>query len=98
TLLTCLNGYYVDPTANDVFAEVALKNPNGGASAVWASSGLTTADIQEVMAKRFYYLIGNDPNFVRIGDLIKDSKTTIPFGRDVRLTWSFLGDPSMKVK
>jgi hypothetical protein len=98
TLLTCLNGYFVDSSANDVFAEVALKNPNGGAAAVWASAGLTTADVQEVMARRFYYLLGNDPNFVRIGDIIRDAKTTIPFGRDVRLTWSLLGDPAMKVR
>jgi hypothetical protein len=98
TLLTCLNGYYVEAGSADVFGEVALKNPNGGATAVWASSGLTTADIQEVMAKRFFYLLGNNPSFTRIGDLIKDSKTTIPFGRDVRLSWALLGDPSMKVK
>ncbi len=98
TLLTCLNGYYVEPTADDVFGEVALKNPNGSSIAVWASSGLTTPDVQEVMARRFYSKLGSDPAMTRIGDAIIESKAQIPFGRDVRLSWSLLGDPTMKIK
>ncbi len=94
-MLTCLNGYFV--TSTDSLSEVLLKNPNGGAAADWASSGLTTPDVQEVMATRFYNQIG-DGNSGRIGDLIKDAKTTINFGRDVRLSWVLLGDPAMKVK
>ena len=96
TLLTCLNGYFIE-TTSDSLAEVLLKNPNGGAAAAWASSGLTTPDIQEVMGTRFYNQIGVG-NINRIGDLIKDAKTTINFGRDVRLSWVLLGDPAMKVR
>ena len=74
-----------------------LKNPNGGTVSTWASSGLTTPDAQEVMATRFYNQIAAG-NITRIGDLIKDAKTAINFGRDVRLSWVLLGDPTMKVK
>nr|MDQ3041432.1 C25 family cysteine peptidase [Acidobacteriota bacterium] len=95
TMLTCLNGYFINPT--DSLSEVLLKNQNGGAVSTWSSTGLTTADIQDVMATRFYGQIGAG-NFTRIGDLIKDAKTTINFGRDVRLSWALLGDPTMKVK
>lgn len=95
TMLTCLNGYFINPT--DSLSEVLLKNQNGGAVSTWSSTGLTTPDIQEVMAMRFYNQIGAG-NITRIGDLIKDAKTTINFGRDVRLSWALLGDPTMKVK
>jgi Peptidase family C25 len=95
TMLTCLNGYFVQP--NDSLSEILLKNPNGGAVAAWASSGLTTPDIQEIMATRFFNQI-NVGNLTRIGDLIKDAKTTINSGRDVRLSWILLGDPAMKIK
>jgi hypothetical protein len=95
TMLTCLNGYFIQPT--DSMSEILLKNPNGGAVATWSSTGLTTPDIQEVMATRFYNQIGAR-NIGRLGDLVNDAKTTINFGRDVRLSWVLLGDPTLKVK
>ncbi len=95
TMLTCLNGYFVQPT--DSLSEVLMKNPNGGAVSAWASSGLTTPDIQEIMATRFFNQI-NVGTITRLGDLIKDAKTTINSGRDVRLSWILLGDPAMKIK
>ncbi len=95
TMLTCLNGYFIQPS--DSLSEVLLKNPNGGAVAVWASSGLTTPDIQEIMGTRFYNQIGVG-SITRLGDLVNDAKTTINFGRDVRLSWVLLGDPTMKTK
>ncbi len=96
TMLTCLNGYFFAPTG-DSLSEVLLKNPNGGAVAAWASSGLTTPDIQEIMGTRFYNQVAAG-EITRLGDLIKDAKATINFGRDVRLSWVLLGDPTMKVK
>lgn len=97
TMLTCLNGYFIQPT--DSLSEVLLKNPNGGAVAAWASSGLTTPDIQEIMATRFYSQIGGgSTNMTKMGDFVNDAKSTINFGHDVRLSWVLLGDPTMKVK
>ena len=96
TMLTCLNGYFLPPNL-DSMAEVLIKNPNGGAVMAWASTGETTPDVQGVMAKRFYDQIGAN-NSMLLGDLVKDAKTAIPAGRDVRLSWALFGDPTMKVK
>lgn len=98
TLLTCLNGYFVPPNPlSESLAEVLLKAPNGGSPAVWASTGETTPDIQEIMATRFFQQLSLG-NMKRLGDLANDAKTTINAGRDVRLSWALLGDPMLKVR
>lgn len=99
TMLTCLNGYFISTdttSASDGLAEAMLKEPNG-AVAAWASSGLTTPDVQEIMATRFYGQLGAK-TFSRLGDLIRDAKTSIDGGRDVRLSWVLLGDPTLKIR
>lgn len=99
TMLTCLNGNFINPdqtSAGDSLGEALLK-AQYGAVAAWASSGLTTADVQEIMATRFYQQMGAG-NFNRLGDAIKDAKTAINGGRDVRLSWVLLGDPTLKVR
>ena len=97
TMLTCLNGYFLPPNI-DSLAETLIKNPNGGAVMAWASAGLTTPDVQEIMARRFYSQIGNDTTSGRLGDFVRDAKAAIPGGRDVRLSWTVFGDPTLKVK
>ncbi|MGI8495282.1 MAG: C25 family cysteine peptidase [Pyrinomonadaceae bacterium] len=100
TMLTCLNGYFISPyqdTASQSLSEALLASDKG-AVASWASSGLTTPDVQEVMATRFYQQLGSAGNTMRLGDLVKDAKTEISYGRDVRLSWVLLGDPTLKVK
>ncbi|HMS41973.1 MAG TPA: C25 family cysteine peptidase [Pyrinomonadaceae bacterium] len=109
TMLTCLNGYFIR-NDNDSLAERLLKakwfeevmpgtyNVNQvGAAASWTSTGKTTPDVQEVMAARFLNQVtaGTIPRF---GDLIRDSKSTVIGGRDVRLSWVLLGDPTMKLR
>lgn len=96
TSLTCLNGAY-HLLNIESFAETITKAPNGGAVAVWASTGLTTPDVQEVMATRFYAKL-SEGNIPRIGDLIVDAKTQLIGGSDVRLSWGLLGDPMLKVR
>lgn len=95
-MLTCLNGYFIHPVNNGL-SESLLKKSNGGAVAAWSSTGLTTPDIQEVMARRFFKQLGIGA-MNRIGDLITDSKTVVTGGRDVRLSWVLLGDPTLKVR
>ena len=98
TMLTCLNGYFVAPeVVKESLSEVLLKAQNGGAAAVWASTGETTPDIQEIMATRFYQQLSLG-NIKRLGDLVNDAKTSISAGRDVRLSWVLLGDPTLKVR
>lgn len=96
TLLTCLNGYFMNPY-NDSLSELLIKYNNGGAVMVWASTGLTTPDVQLVMASRFYNQLGAG-TITRAGDLVKDAKTVVPGGLDVRLSWALLGDPMLKMR
>ncbi len=96
TMLTCLNGYFINPY-NDSLSEVMFKTSVGGSVANWSSAGLTTPDIQLVMAERFYQQLALG-SITRLGDLVKDAKTTIPGGSDVRLSWVLIGDPTLKVR
>lgn len=96
TMLTCLNGFFIN-TTGDSLAEALLFIENKGAVAAWASTGLTTPDVQEIMGQRYYHQIGLG-NIPRLGDLIKDAKTQIPGGTDVRLSWALIGDPMLKVR
>jgi len=95
-MLTCLNGYFVEPSSESL-SEALVNKAQGGAVASWSSTGLTTPDVQEIMAREFYrkLRVGSEN---RIGDLIKQAKIVIPNGRDVRLSWALLGDPALKIK
>ena len=95
TMLTCLNGFFHNLTANSL-AESLIFAENKGAIAAWASTGLTTPDVQEVMGQRFYTKIGT-AEIQRLGDLVNDAKAQIPGGMDVRLSWALLGDPMLKM-
>ena len=96
TMLTCSNGYFhwlYFPS----FAEELTFAPNKGAVVAWASTGQTTPDVQEQMALRFYQKLGQG-TLPRMGDLVKDAKTIIEGGSDVRLSWALIGDPMLKVR
>ena len=96
--LSCLNGYFIRPEpGTDSLSEVLLKASNGGAVAVWSSTGETTPDVQEEMGQRFYSQLGSSTTMTRMGDFMLDAKTAIPGGPDVRLTFSLLGDPMLKI-
>ena len=96
TMLTCLNGYFVNPY-QDSLSEVMFKHPTTGSVINWSSAGLTTPDVQLTMAQRFYSQLALG-NMTRMGDLVRDAKTMIPGGSDVRLSWVVLGDPTLKVR
>jgi hypothetical protein len=92
--MTCLNGLFQD-IYSESMAEALIRAPNGGAVAVWASSGLTEPYAQSLMHRAFTRsLFGTTP--VRLGDAVITAKqaTTDP---DVRKTWVLIGDPSMGV-
>jgi len=95
TMLTCLNGYFLNPNVGQSsLAENLLNWNNGGAVAVWSSTGLTITDDQMPMGLKFYELAGQE-NPRRLGDLIKEAKAEVQFGPDVRLSWALLGDPML---
>jgi hypothetical protein len=94
-MMTCLNGYASDANI-DSLGEATLKAPNGGAVAVWASSGFTTPQPQFEMNREFYRLLfGAEP--MRLGDAVRRSKAATS-DMDVRRTWVLLGDPAMRIR
>lgn len=94
-MMTCLNGFYHDP-GQDGLAEALIKAENGGAVAVWASSGLTEPTGQALMNKGLMSnLFANEQ--LRIGDTFIKAKGSTS-DRDVRSTWIFFGDPTMMLR
>ncbi len=92
--MNCLNGYFQD-VFTESLAESLLLSPNGGAVAVWASSGLTSPDPQFQMDKVFTaaaFMPGE-----RLGDAIQTAKSAIT-DADVRRTFILFGDPMVKLK
>jgi hypothetical protein len=77
-------------------SEAFLKAPGGGAVAAFASSGLTFPDGQHQMSEQLYTLLyGAQP--IALGDAIKIAKGATS-DIDVRRTWIFFGDPSIKIR
>jgi hypothetical protein len=94
-MMTCLNGYAHDAYI-DSLAESLLKAENGGAMAVWASSGFTEAEPQFAMSQQFYRQLFSGAG-MRIGDAARAAKAATS-NSDVRRTWMLLGDPSMRLR
>jgi hypothetical protein len=94
-VMDCLNGYFQDPVVLSL-SEALLKAPNGGAVAAFASSGLTVAQGQHQMGEELYtQLYSGSP--MALGDAIKIAKGAT-FDIDVKRTWIFFGDPSLKIR
>lgn len=95
-LMTCLNGYAVDP-GSDSLAESLIKADNG-AFAVWSSSGATHTYGQAEISRTATDLIFNRPdNPLRIGEIVRLSKSATQ-DTDIRRTWLLIGDPTMFVR
>jgi hypothetical protein len=94
--MTCLNGYFQDPSMESL-AESLLKSGQGGAVAVWASSGMTTTDKQVVMDQHFFRLLFGGDLRLTLGEATLNSKATAG-DDDVRRTWILFGDPTMNLK
>jgi hypothetical protein len=94
-VMDCLNGFFHDPNLRSL-SEAFLLAPNGGAVAAFASSGLTSTPGQRQMELQLYKsLYGAQP--IAVGDAIKTAKAaTQDF--DVRRTWIYFGDPSLKIR
>jgi hypothetical protein len=98
-LMTCLNGEFQHPQLNPL-ATGLMTAQQGGAIAVWASSGLTRPPPQAFLNQQLYSLLfqldrqGRGP---RLGDATMRAKSAIS-DLDVRRTWILFGDPSMRLK
>jgi hypothetical protein len=93
--MTCLNGIFHD-VYSESLAEALLKAKQGGAVAVWASSGFTNPEGQVIMNKELIRLLFNDKELT-LGEATAKAKVAVS-DPDVRKTWILFGDPATKLK
>ena len=98
--MTCLNGYFVDPTL-DSLAESLIKAERGGAVAVWASTGMCDAVPQAMLEQEMFRLLfaGNSSggDALTLGEAALKAKESIK-DTDVRLSYILFGDPSGRLR
>jgi len=95
TMMNCLNGVFHEP-ALEGLAEALVRDPNGGASAVWASSATTASSLQELLVSGFYRELFSRPG-VTIGEAAVAAKAGVG-DLDTRRCWILLGDPAMVIE
>jgi uncharacterized repeat protein (TIGR01451 family) len=93
--MNCLNGYFQDVYTTSLASALMLA-PNGGAVAVWASSGLTVPDPQFQMDRTLVQTLFSTPG-IAVGDAVVQAKSGIA-DQDARRTFIFFGDPLMRLK
>jgi hypothetical protein len=91
--MTCLNGFFHDVHAPSL-AEALLLSP-GGATAVWASSGLTEFAAQHPMNQAFIEAVLGAG--LALGDAAIAAKAATA-DKDVRRTWILFGDPTVTLR
>ncbi len=94
-VMDCLNGFFQDVYTQSL-AETLLLTPDGGAVAVWASSGFTDAAPQAGMDRALIQMLAGNPN-ISLGAAILQAKQ-LTADSDVRRTWILFGDPAMRVQ
>ncbi len=95
--MTCLNGYFIDPSVESL-GEALIASPQGGAIAVWSSSGLTDPRQQSLVNQELYkQLFLNKTLSPTIGEAVMRAKAATT-NLDVRRTWILLGDPASRLK
>jgi hypothetical protein len=95
-MMTCLNGYYHDAQL-DSLAESLMKAEQGGAIAVWASSGMTGPGDQAPMGLEVFRRLFDSNSTLTLGEITARAKAASK-NRDVRLTWILFGDPTTRLK
>ena len=95
-LMTCLNGRFQDPF-RETLAEALMRADNGGAIAVWASSGLTEPGAQAVVDQQMMRLLFTTGQSPMLGDVVRGAKAATT-NMDVRRTWILFGDPTMRIR
>ena len=92
--MNCLNGMFHD-FFQDALGEALLRNGNGGAVGVWASSAPTAPQVQTAMNAELFRQIFTTPQ--PIGDAIRKAKAAVT-DKDVQRTFILFGDPTMVIK
>ena len=94
-LMDCLNGFFHDVYTQSL-AESLILSPNGGAVAVWASSGFTDAQPQAFLNQSLLTTLSQNRT-QPLGTAILAAKSSIT-DADVRRTWILFGDPTMRLQ
>ena len=94
-IMNCLNGFFHDVYTQSM-AEALMLAPNGGAVAVWASSGLTAPDPQFAMDRKLAQSLFSNST-LGLGDAVLAAKSSIS-DQDVRKTFILFGDPAMRLQ
>jgi hypothetical protein len=94
-MMTCLNGFFIDPMQESL-AE-ALLQADGGAVAVWASSGVTVPSGQLEANQALYQILFGSSTPPPLGEAVRQAKNSSS-DPDVRQTWNLLGDPETILK
>jgi hypothetical protein len=95
-MMTCLNGYFHDAQL-DSLAESLMKAEQGGAVAVWASSGMTGPGEQAPIDLELFKRLFDSNSSLTLGEATARAKA-LSGNRDVRLTWILFGDPTTRLK
>ena len=96
-MMTCLNGYFVDPGSSSL-GESLMTAERGGAIAVWASSGMTSPPGQTAMDQQFFQTVfSGGSQSITLGEATVRAKASIT-DTDVRRTWILFGDPTTRLK
>jgi hypothetical protein len=94
-IMNCLNGFFHD-VYTESLASALMLSQNGGAVAVWASSGLTAPHPQFQMNQTFLQTLLAQPS-ITLGDAVLFAKSGVG-DPDVRRTFILFGDPLLHLK
>ena len=90
--MNCLNGMFNQVWDEESLAESLLRSPNGGASAVWASSSVTSSATQALVDRELFRLIFSG-TYATLGEAVAAAKRAVSVP-DLRRSWIFFGDPA----
>ena len=96
--MTCLTGFFHHPEYPTMDEEL-LRHPNGGAIAVFGSSGLGVATGHDILQRTFYTELLKKRQ-TNLGTLIETSKIAVyetSLHRDLIDTFHLFGDPALKL-
>jgi hypothetical protein len=74
-----------------------MKVNNGGAVAVWASSGITMPGDQSVIDSEAFTRLFDPNRSLTLGEITLQAKAK-QLNKDVRLTWILFGDPTTRLR
>ncbi len=95
-MMDCLNGFFHGIFPEESLAESLIRAPNGGAVAVWASSGFTAPGSQVPLDHAFFRELFAGGGRA-LGEAVAAAKRQAT-DTDVRRTWILFGDPATRLK